>query len=102
MAKFRHKQVDLFLSSLADAMRTHAIGIIFSGLDGDGTEGCRHVKAKGGGPLSAQASGCIDFVLPAHKIPDQLLKIAEHYNEEALRLHLVPRESMPENKMLPK
>ncbi len=87
-SKFRHKQVDLFLTSLAEAMGPHAIGIIFSGGDGDGTEGCRHIKAKGGTtfaqdisaqvdemPLSAQASGCVDFVLPPDRIPEELLKI---------------------------
>ena len=51
------------------------------GYGGDGTEGCKHIKAKGGKtfaaevdgmPLSAQASGCIDFVLPPGKIPAEL------------------------------
>jgi chemotaxis response regulator CheB len=40
--------VDLFLTSLADAMGARAIGIILPGYDGDGTEGCRSIKAKGG------------------------------------------------------
>ena len=91
MDKFRHKQVDLFLTSLAEAMGERAIGIILSGTDGDGTEGCKQIKAKGGMtiaqdssaqfdgmPLSARAAGFIDFVLPPNKIPDQLLKIAKH------------------------
>ena len=91
MNKAHHKQVDLFLTSLAEAMGPRAIGIIFSGYDGDGTEGCKHIKAKGGitfaqdftaevdsMPLSALASGCIDFVLPAHEIPAELLKIGMH------------------------
>jgi two-component system CheB/CheR fusion protein len=83
-------QIDLFLTSLAAAMRTHAIGIIFSGLGGDGAEGCKQIKAKGGTtfaqdmsaevgdmPLSAQASGGIDFVLAPDKIPDELRKVAD-------------------------
>jgi CRP-like cAMP-binding protein len=66
-------------------MGTRAIGVILSGYDGDGTEGCKHIKANGGltfaqdrsaevdgMPLSAQASGCVDFVLPPEKIPDAL------------------------------
>ena len=86
----RNAQIDLFLTSLAEAMGAHAIGIILSGADGDGTEGCKHMKANGGTtfaqdksatvdgmPLSAQASGCIDFVLPPDKIPDALLQL--HY-----------------------
>ena len=74
-------QIDLFFSSLAEAMGTHAIGILFSGYDGDGTIGCKRIKAMGGAtfaqdssaevnemPLSAQNAGVIDFVLPPDKI----------------------------------
>jgi len=81
----RNAQVDLFLISLAEAVGARAIGVILSGYDGDGAEGCRQIKANGGTnfaqdssaevsgmPLSAQASGCVDFVLPPEKIPDQL------------------------------
>ncbi len=84
----RNKQVDLFLISLAEAMGARAIGIILSGYDGDGTEGCKHIKANGGTtfaqdtsaevdgmPLSAQGSGCVDFVLPPEKIPDALQRL---------------------------
>lgn len=84
-----HKQIDLFFSSLAEAMATRAIGIVLSGYDGDGTEGCKQIKAKGGitfaqdesaevphMPLTAQASGCIDFVLPPGKMPAKLKKLA--------------------------
>ena len=84
----RNKQIDLFLISLAEAVGARAIGIILSGYDGDGTEGCKHIKANGGTtfaqdmsaevdgmPLSAQASGCIDFVLPPRKIPDALQRL---------------------------
>ncbi len=84
-----HKQVDLFFISLAEAMGARAVGIILSGYDGDGTEGCRHIKANGGKtfaqdlsaevdfmPLSAQAAGCVDFVLPLNKIPAKLKSLA--------------------------
>lgn len=84
----RNKQVDLFFISLAETMGPHAIGIILSGYDGDGTEGCKYIKTKGGTtfvqdssaevdgmPLSAQASGCVDFVLPPDKISDALLRM---------------------------
>jgi chemotaxis response regulator CheB len=94
MIKSHHKQVDLFFISLADAMGARAIGIIFSGADGDGTEGCRHIKAKGGTtfaqdfsaqmpdmPLSAQASGCVDFVLPPNEMPNKLLEIAKQFDQ---------------------
>ena len=84
----RNNQIDLFFMSLAEAKGTRAIGIILSGYDGDGTRGCEHVKAKGGTtfaqdvsaevngmPLSAQASRCVDFVLPPDKIAKRLAKI---------------------------
>ena len=85
----RNKQIDLFLTSLAEAMGADAIGIILSGYDGDGTEGCRQIKAKGGTtfaqdmsadveqmPRSAQASGSIDFVLSPKDIADELQRLA--------------------------
>ncbi len=85
----RNKQVDIFFISLAEAMGDRAVGIVLSGYDGDGTEGCRHIKANGGKtfaqdssaeissmPLSAQAAGCIDFVLPLNKIPAELERLA--------------------------
>ena len=85
----RNKQIDVFFASLAEAMGVRAIGIILSGYDGDGTEGCKHIKAHGGKtfaqdmsaevdfmPLSAQASGCADFVMPLDKIPSKLKSLA--------------------------
>ncbi len=85
----RNKQVDLFFISLANAMGTRAVGIILSGYDGDGTVGCKHIKANGGKifaqdmsaevnnmPLSAQEEGCVDFVLPLNKIPAKLKSLA--------------------------
>ena len=84
----RNKQVDLFFTSLAEALGAHAIGIILSGYDGDGTAGCQHIKAQGGKtfaqdmsaivdgmPLTAQAAGCVDFVLPPDKIAEELANI---------------------------
>ncbi len=87
----RHKQVDFFLISLAETMGARAIGIILSGGDGDGTEGCKFIKARGGKtfaqdfsadvesmPLHAQASGCVDLVLSPDKISVELTKISSH------------------------
>jgi len=85
----RNKQVDIFFISLANEMGARAVGIILSGYDGDGTEGCKHIKVNGGTtftqdmsaevdfmPLSAQAAECVDFVLPLDKIPDKLIRLA--------------------------
>ena len=84
----RNAQIDLFLTSLAEAMGARAVGIILSGYDGDGAEGCKRIKAKGGTtfaqdisaevtdmPRSAQASGSVDFVLPPEKIPNELRRL---------------------------
>ena len=85
----RNKQIDYFLISLSEAIGARAIAVILSGYDGDGTEGCKHLKAKGGTTfaqdmsaevphmsLSAQASGSVDFILPPNKISDKLKKMA--------------------------
>jgi len=85
----RNRQIDIFFISLAEAMGERAVGIVFSGYDGDGTEGCKHIKAHGGKtfaqdmsaevdsmPLSAQASGCVDFVIPIKNIPEKLKSLA--------------------------
>ena len=87
----RNEQIDVFFTSLAEAMGKRAIGIILTGYDGDGTEGCKQIKAKGGitfaqddsaeishMPLSAQRAGCIDFVLPPKIIADELVKLANN------------------------
>ena len=86
----RNVQVDLFFCSLAEAIGARAVGIVLSGYDGDGTEGCKQIKAKGGTtfaqdvsaevnlmPRHAEASGCIDFVLPADKISEKLRRLAK-------------------------
>ncbi len=84
----RNAQVDIFFSSLATAMGARAIGVVLSGYHGDGSEGCRCIKAAGGVtfaqdataevsdmPNSAQATGCVDFVLPPEMIPAELNKL---------------------------
>lgn len=84
----RNAQVDLFFNSLATAMGASAVGIVFSGYDGDGSEGCRRIKAAGGTtfaqdgsaevsgmPDSARLTGCVDFVLPPELIPAELNKL---------------------------
>lgn len=87
----RNVQVDLFLTSLAAAMGEYAVGIILSGTDGDGAAGCQQIKANGGTTfaqdrsaefdgmsLSAQAAGCVDFVLSPGAMPGELLRLAGH------------------------
>lgn len=86
----RNRQIDLFFISLAKVMTTRAIGIVLSGYDGDGAKGCIEIKANGGTtftqdksaevdgmPLSAKATGCVDFVLSVDKIAEELTKISK-------------------------
>ena len=88
----RNGEVDCFFTSLAEAMGVRAIGVILSGWDGDGTEGCALIKAKGGTvfaqdlsaevsgmPLSVEASGSVDFVLA----PDKIAKALERLSRRA-------------------
>lgn len=88
----RNVQVDLFFSSMAEAMGAFAIGVIVSGYDGDGTQGCKRIKARGGMtfaqdgsaevssmPRHAEAAGVIDFVLPLNKISEKLQRLATAY-----------------------
>ncbi len=89
--RVRNKQIDIFFSSLADAVGSSAIGIVFSGYDGDGTEGCQKIKSKGGTtfaqdesavvdsmPLRAVAAGHVDFVMAPEKIAMELLKMGKN------------------------
>ena len=94
----RNVQVDLFLTSLAAAMEAQAIGIILSGMNGDGAAGCKQIKAKGGTtfaqdmsaevnsmPLNAQASGCVDFVLSPTDMPVELQRLANSFKKHDQR-----------------
>jgi two-component system, chemotaxis family, CheB/CheR fusion protein len=88
----RYLPVDYFLSSLAEDRRGSAIGVILSGTASDGTVGLKAIKAEGGitfaqddasskyygMPSSAIASGCVDFVLPPHRIAKELARLARH------------------------
>lgn len=73
-------------------MGARAIGIILAGYGGDGMEGCKHIRAKGGTtfaqdmsakvsgmPLSAQVSACVDLVLPPQKITLELARISRRF-----------------------
>jgi len=84
----RNKQVDILFSSLADAVGSSAIGVVFSGYDVDGTEGCQRIKNKGGTifaqdksaevdsmPQSAIAAGHVDFVMAPEKIAVEILRM---------------------------
>jgi two-component system CheB/CheR fusion protein len=96
----RNVQIDLFFASIAEAFGDRAIGVVLSGYDGDGTAGCKLIKDKGGitfaqdesaevgnMPVSAQASGYVDFVLPPDRISAALIEIGARFalNSDAIR-----------------
>jgi two-component system CheB/CheR fusion protein len=84
--------IDLFLRSLADDQQGRSICIILSGTGSHGTLGLKAVKAAGGMamvqdpataehehmPQSAVATGLADYVLPAEKMPQALVKYVRH------------------------
>ena len=79
--------IDVFLRSLAEDQGEKAVGIILSGTGSDGMRGVRTIKENGGMvmvqdeesarfdgmPRSAISTGLSDFILPASKMPGQLL-----------------------------
>ena len=88
----RNVAVDLFFSSLAENMGARAVGIVLSGYNGDGSEGCRQIKAKGGitfaqdisaevsgMPLSAQNTGCVDHVMSPGQMAEALKSLGRQF-----------------------
>ncbi|MFO8023197.1 MAG: chemotaxis protein CheB, partial [Perlabentimonas sp.] len=84
--------IDIFFRSLAAEKGKDAIGIILSGTGSDGTLGTRAIKEVGGMvmvqdeisakfdgmPRSSIATGLVDYILPANKMPEALLNYIEH------------------------
>lgn len=81
----RHKPFDRFLKSLAVDCGKRATAIIFSGFDGDGSDGFIAIKKHGGTtyaqdrsaevdemPDHAIATGCVDFVLSPPDIAQRI------------------------------
>ncbi len=84
--------IDIFFTSIAVVWESMAVGVVLSGTGADGTVGLKMIKehggitiaqdesaAYGGMPQSAVDANVVDFVLPAEKIPGQLLKINSSY-----------------------
>lgn len=87
--------IDFFLRSLAEEQGEKAIGIILSGTGTDGTLGLRAIHGAGGVsfvqdpstakydgmPASAVQSGLATYVLPADKMPEQLMAYVKSFFE---------------------
>ncbi len=58
----RGKQIDLLFISLAEAIGVRAVGIVLSGYGGDGTEGCKHIRAKGGKTFAQDISAEVKYM----------------------------------------
>jgi two-component system, chemotaxis family, CheB/CheR fusion protein len=82
------KTINIFLCSLAEAIGRRAVAVILSGLDGDGSDALKAIKAVGGMtfaqsdasydsmPRHAVETGHIDYMLPAAEIATSLLGLA--------------------------
>ena len=84
--------INYFLRSLAEDKGEKAICIILSGTGSDGTLGLKAVKGEGGlaltqderqakfdgMPRNAIDTGLVDFVLPAERMGDELMKYSQH------------------------
>ena len=89
------KPVDIFFSALAEAQEEHAVGIVLSGGDFDGTLGVKAIKEHGGltlaqvsdgsgprnpaMPQSAIASGLIDIAVPADEMGEKLAEFVRSF-----------------------
>jgi two-component system CheB/CheR fusion protein len=85
--KVPNNAIDVFMYSLAREKHAQAIGVVLSGTGTDGTKGISSIKEEGGlviaqeptssrfdgMPNSAIASGCVDYILPARDIPQQII-----------------------------
>ncbi|HVF70494.1 MAG TPA: PAS domain S-box protein [Chthoniobacterales bacterium] len=97
-AQGRRVTIDLFFRTLAHAYGQRAVSIILSGTDSDGVIGLKHIHAQGGVtcaqepeeaefdsmPLSAIATGMVDWVLPVADMPGRLSEFVR--NENAMQL----------------
>ena len=82
--------INIFLSSLADAVRADAIAVVLSGTGADGADGIIAIHDAGGitfaqdaasaayssMPEQAVATGLVDFILPPKGIAEKLAEIA--------------------------
>ena len=87
-----HLPIDFFMRSLAEERKGKAVGVVLSGTGSDGTLGLAAIKAEGGVtfaqtpksakydgmPRSAIASGCVDSVLTAEEIAEELGRVGRH------------------------
>jgi two-component system CheB/CheR fusion protein len=105
-AQQRGGRIDFFLNSLAQAYGERGVAIILSGTGSDGSVGVKAVSERGGlviaqdpeeaayagMPRSAIATGAVNLILPAAKIPRALISYAQHPYVTARRKTVLPAE----------
>ncbi len=88
----RFMSIDIFFKSLAESCGNRAIGVVLSGLDGDGAQGLKTIKQAGGitfaqtqntaqygeMPHSAVETGFVDFIQAPVEMARELTSIAQH------------------------
>lgn len=95
------KPIDVFFSALAIEREEYAAAVVLSGGDGDGSLGVKAIKERGGltlaqtpdghgprhpdMPLSAIATGLIDFAVPADEMGRKLAEFARSLSIAAAR-----------------
>ena len=87
-----NKPIDRFFHALAANSKNLAVGIVLSGGDGDGSEGCKSIEAAGGHmfiqdpstavnesmPLNAEHTGCDDFMGSPKELGRKLSRFANN------------------------
>jgi two-component system CheB/CheR fusion protein len=93
--------IDVFLTSLAEQHTKNAVAIILSGTGSDGTRGIQEIKKNGGlvvvqdpitanfdgMPNNAIATGCVDLILPADLIAEE---VVSYLKDQPLYLNILP------------
>ncbi|MBA4852988.1 CheR family methyltransferase [Emticicia sp. BO119] len=87
--------IDIFFHSLGEVHQNNVVGVLLSGAGTDGTLGLQAIKKYGGitfvqdpgstdfsdMPQNAIDANTVDFVLPAEKMPEQLMKLQQVVNK---------------------
>lgn len=103
--------IDFFLRSLAKDQGEKAIAIVLSGTGTEGTLGLREIKGEGGlvmvqdtesakydgMPRSAIATNLVDFILPADRMPEHLIKFSTGIKLEERKKTSVSKDTLIEN-----
>jgi len=84
--------VDITMKSAADIYGGSVLGVVLTGMGEDGTDGASYIKAHGGKilaqdestsavygmPMSVAKSGCVDKILPLHKIAKEIAEACQN------------------------